>query len=111
MRAAEERQGVVRWLRPDFQQQKTGATQTALDIGEAAMPAASAKRARQPWPRTLPEQARAVRLALAAEAAPVTSAELASRFARARAATVEELLQTLASLGQAREVAGGRFVA
>ncbi|HVG30475.1 MAG TPA: DNA methyltransferase [Pyrinomonadaceae bacterium] len=108
-RAAEERAGRVRYLRPAFQR-PAGATQAALDTGEAA-PAAAAKLSKQPFPKTLPEQARAVRLALAAEPSAVTPAELARRFTRARASAVEELLQTLASLGQAREVGGGRYVA
>lgn len=108
-RAAEERAGRVRYLRPAFQR-PAGATQAALDTGEPA-PAVAAKLSKQPFPKTLPEQARAVRLALAAERAAVTPAELARRFTRARATVVEELLQTLASLGQAREVEGGRYVA
>jgi hypothetical protein len=108
-RAAEERAGRVRYLRPAFQR-PAGATQAALDAG-APQAAPTAKQSKQPFPRTLPEQARAVRLALAAHTAAVTPAELARTFTRARTSAVEELLQTLASLGQAREVEGGRYVA
>jgi hypothetical protein len=61
--------------------------------------------------RSLPEQARAVRLALSAQRGVVTPAELARAFTRARVERVAELLQTLASLGQAREVAPGRYAA
>lgn len=60
-------------------------------------------------PAAPPEQVRAVREALAAQAAPVTAAELARHFVRARAAKVGELLKTLVTLGQARELEGGRF--
>jgi hypothetical protein len=108
-RAAEERAGLVRYLRPAFQR-PAGATQAALDAGET--PAApTLRQSKQPFPKTLPEQARAVRLALAAQPSAVTPAELARHFTRARTSAVEELLQTLASLGQAREVEGGRYVA
>jgi len=110
-RAAEERAGLVRWLRPTFQH-PTGATQVAFDEQAAAVAAApTARRAKQPWPKTIPEQARAVRQALAAAGRVVTPAQLAQNFMRARTATVAELLQTLAALGQAREIAPGQYAA
>lgn len=109
-RAAEERQGRVRWLRPDFQKPAAG---VAAAFGEEFAPAAApaAKQDKQPWPKSIPEQARAVRLALAAQRGVVTSQELARAFTRARVERVEELLQTLVSLGQAREVGRGRYAA
>lgn len=114
VRAAEERAGRVRWLRPEFQHPAGRATQTALDTGTPAAPpiaATSARRDKLPWPKTVPEQARAVRQALAARGGVTTPAELAATFSRARVRAVEELLQTLAALGQAREVEAGRYVA
>ena len=42
---------------------------------------------------------------------PVTSRQVVGAFKGARAARVAELLETLASLGQARLVDGDRFVA
>jgi hypothetical protein len=115
VRAAEERAGRVRWLRPEFQHPAGRATQTALDTGThdpaAATTPATARRDKLPWPKTVPEQARAVRQALAARGGVTTPAELAQTFSRARVRAVEELLQTLAALGQAREVEAGRYVA
>jgi hypothetical protein len=112
-RATEEAQGVIRWLRPEFQN-PTGhraATQTNLiDEAEEEAVAAPAKKAKLPWPKTLPERAQAVRTALAAQRSPVTPEQLAKTFLRANVDKVEELLDTLASLGQARELADGRFV-
>lgn len=111
-RAAEERRGTVRWLRPDFQRPKTG---VAARFGEEFEPAAAAaakkkKGAAKPaWPKSLPEQARALRQLLASERTAATAAELAKRFTRARTERVEELLRTLVSLGHAREVEGGRY--
>jgi hypothetical protein len=116
VRAAEERAGHIRWLRPEFQHPAGRATQTALDTGThdpaaTTTPATAARRDKLPWPKTVPEQARAVRQALAAHGGVTTPAELARTFTRARVRAVEELLQTLAALGQAREVEAGRYVA
>lgn len=110
-RAAEEAQGLVRWLRPDFQNptgQKAATQGTLIEDTEEPDEKAS-KTAKLPWPKTLPERAQAVKAALAAQRTPVTPEQLAKKFIRARVDGVEELLETLASLGQARELADGRF--
>ncbi len=113
-RAAEERRGLIRWLRPEFQNPQ-GFGQTALETGEGEAPAVAAGPSEKlEWPKTLPEQAKAVRAALVAHAGVVTAAELARSFkgsASSRIPRVEMLLETLASLGQAREVEDGRFAA
>lgn len=49
-----------------------------------------------------------MRLALDATRGIVTSQQLAKHFTRARVDRIEELLQTLVSLGRAREVGAGR---
>lgn len=110
LRAAEERNGLVRWLRPDFQKPAEG---VAAKFGEefAAVAPVAAKQEKQPWPKTIPEQARAVRLALANVRGVATPQQLARHFTRARVDRIEELLQTLVSLGQAREVETGRYAA
>lgn len=110
-RAREEQRGVIRWLRPEFQN-PAGASQAALDTGQPIeTPAASVKREKQPWPPALADQARAVRQTLVARGVATTAAELARAFSRARVERVEELLETLVSLGQARRTGDGRFVA
>lgn len=76
----------------------------------AATASVASKQGKQPWPKTIPEQARTVRQALAVQRRVVTPAELSKLFTRAQVARIEEPLQTLASLGQAREVEDGRFV-
>ena len=144
-RAAEEAQGTIRWLRPEYQkprleakgerreeaQPELGLTQAdALDSkassrksarGRAKSDPSSALRppssavssptsvvrrpssaAKRPWPAPLAQRAQAVEAALAAEPKPVTAAELATRFARAKAEDVAEILDTLAALGRAR---------
>jgi hypothetical protein len=109
-RAAEERRGLVRWLRPEYQTRAGAAVPTEAETeatGDGTT--AVAPLARQTWPKTLAEQARAVRLALA-DGVPVTVESLAASFQRAPRERVAELLETLVSLGQAQRLADGRFV-
>jgi hypothetical protein len=108
-RAEEERRGHVRWLRPEFQNPQRAA-QTAFAT-EVAVAARAARAERAAWPKTLAEQARAVRAALAAQTTAISAAELARQFKAARAERVSQLLETLCSLGQARQTAPGQFVA
>ena len=105
-RAAEERRGLVRWLRPEYQAPKgvPAPTQIGIDLEVATVPGRKAA-----WPKTLPEQAQAVRQALAAEVGPVTPKAVAKRFQRARTDKIRELLETLAALGHVREVGPGRY--
>ena len=107
-RAAEERTGQIRWLRPAFQNPASTATQTTLagngmDGTEGTnVPAATKAAAKLAWPKTLAEQAQIVRAALIAFAVPTDAATLAKTFKSAQADRIEDLLETLASLGQAR---------
>ena len=109
-RAAEEAQGLVRWLRPEFQDpaRRHAATvatpaQAELDVlteqptqpddsddgsaeapsatpGISATSTATSTATRRPWPPSLPEQMRAVADALAASPGPLGEAALADRF-------------------------------
>jgi hypothetical protein len=99
-RAEEESRGLIRWLRPEFQN-PSGATETqeSLALPAARKPAKTKPAKKNPWPKTLPDQARAVRAALQALAAPATAADVAKTFQGARADKVAELLETLATLG------------
>lgn len=56
------------------------------------------------------KQAAAVQTALVAIGAPADEADVAKRFTRASKDRVAELLETLASLGSARQVLGGQFL-
>ncbi len=130
-RAAEEAQGTIRWLRPEYQkprleakgERREEAQQPELGLTEAGDLKSSARKsargktppanprsalrnpqstAKRPWPAPLAQRAQAVEAALAAEPKPVTAAELATRFARAKPADLAEILDTLAALGRAR---------
>ncbi|MGC1273785.1 MAG: DNA methyltransferase [Planctomycetaceae bacterium] len=112
-RAAEEAKGLVRWLRPAFQNPGgTTATQKMLttDEPEAATPAKAAKVVKRAWPGPLPERVQAVR-SLLHEGRPLSAYELSRRFTRANTNTVTELLDTLVALGQARQLDDGRYAA
>jgi hypothetical protein len=71
-------------------------------------PAGPAKK--RPWPKPLAERVQSVRSALATSGAGMTPKQLARTFQRARVDRVAALLETLVSLGQAREAADGRYV-
>lgn len=106
-RAAEEARGHIRWLRPDYQNPAGRAAvakgeQTAMDIGPAEIGT------KTPWPKSLPEQIAAVRAALS-DLGTATPDQVARQFHRARAGSVQPLLESLTALGQARIVEGGRF--
>ena len=114
-RAAEEKRGIVRWLRPEFQNK---GRETQLELVEGASPktgkAAKAsnpkakKPAKQAWPKALPEQAKAVRGVLTSAETALSADEVARRFTRGNVEQVRTLLDTLVSLGQAR-ADGGRY--
>ncbi len=122
-RAAEEERGLIRWLRPEFQNPASGrATQTQLAIaepaGDEAEPEAPTKKAatkekakKLPLPDKLPDQVLAIRHQLASSSHPVTAADMAKRFTKAKADRIEELLQTMVIMGNARQVEGDKFVA
>jgi hypothetical protein len=110
-RAAEERAGLIRYLRPSFQNPTCTATQTTLATGEVETTGTVTKAAAKlPWPKTLAEQAQAVRSILTSMGTPADAALVAAQFKSARVERVAELLATLASLGQARALTGGRYL-
>jgi hypothetical protein len=148
-RAAEEQRGLVRWLRPEFQNKlqdktaggdvqrefdaageddddsadgdeppaekpkrgkragkKSPAKELAREPGKRAR-AKPPKAAKQPWPKDLAEQTRAVRAALAAAGGIVTAGDVARGFKHAKQPRVEEILDTLVALGHARRTDDG----
>jgi hypothetical protein len=126
-RAEEERRGIIRYLRPDFQN-PTGQKQSAIPLpdregqGEGSKAATKAKTSKpakikaamRPWPKTLSEQAAAVQTALAAVPNGDTAKDVAKTFGRVtkpREERIEEILETLEALGKARDLDDGRYVA
>jgi hypothetical protein len=103
-RAKEEASGLVRWLRPDYQNPGgTKARQTSLGVEvEPAAKPGKQRPGKLAWPKTLSERVKAVSTALAGLKEPVTVTEMAKRFARAKALDVGEILETLCAVGKAR---------
>ena len=102
-RSAEERRGLIRWLRPEFQN-PTGAkaaTQEKLATADEADNSAAAPvtATATAWPRKLAEQIAAVRDLVTKGAAEWSKAEVAAAFKGANRADVEEVLDSLAALG------------
>lgn len=108
-RAAEEAEGKIRWLRPEFQAPKEAAAAKKPKQIEADLLAPAEGGKKPGLPTALPDQVAAIRAMLAAADAPTTPADLARRFKQGKRAEarVEEVLRTLTLLGQAERVAGG----
>jgi hypothetical protein len=112
-RAAEERDGKVRWLRPEFQAPKEAVAAKKARQIEAELTAIEGAAKKPSLPTALPDQVAAVRAILAGADGAISPADLARRFSQGRRAEkkVEEVLRTLALLGQAEQVNGGFVLA
>jgi hypothetical protein len=112
-RDQEERRGLIGWLRPEFQDPDAVAQETLTKDPAEPVPAIkpAAKPTKQPSPKTLSAQAAAVQSALATIAAPADESDIAKHFTRAKKERIAELLDTLTSLGKARELDDGRYLA
>lgn len=103
-RAVEERRGLIRWLRPEYQN-PGGESATTSDLPgteteDAAAPEAAAP-AQAEWPATLPEQVAAIQKLLpTASADPSALASCFGKRTKARIAKIEEILETLTALGK-----------
>lgn len=108
-RAGEETRGLIRYLRPDYQDPGYRVPVSAtLDLGEAAIAPVSNVIL---WPASLPEQVGAVQAILAAAARPMAAQDVARTFKGKRAGTVRPVLDALAGVGLARRLTDGRYAA
>jgi hypothetical protein len=112
-RAAEEQDGKVRWLRPELQAPKEAVAAKKARQIEAELTAIEGAAKKPSLPTALPDQVAAVRAILAGADGAISPADLARRFSQGRRAEkkVEEVLRTLALLGQAEQVNGGFVLA
>ena len=111
-RAEEEKRGLVRWLRPDYQIPRFGKGLVKQEQVEAELDAPAIAARAPAWPSGLPDQIRAVRAALAQAERPLAAADLARAFkgGKKRGERVTELLESLSLLGQVREDKGRYFL-
>lgn len=110
-RAAEEAQGKIRWLRPEYQAPEESPEQGKLETTSAGTKPTS-QPVNQPtkkltWPKTLQEQIRAVRDQL--ETAPMDAATLAANFKRKPEKSVTQVLHALSELGMVRTDENGAY--
>lgn len=121
-RAREEAGGLIRWLRPDFQNPGAAASPAGQPVdtpqqGKMVLPenpastATPATGSKRPWPPGLPEQVAAIAQLLAESPLPLSEPEIASRFSGKGAwkKRLPQLLETLVALGRARQSDDGRF--
>ncbi len=106
-RAEEEKRGLVRWLRPDYQapeeSQVPAAEQKQIELAVSSNPRSAIPdpQSKQKWPKALSDQVAAIQKLLPATG-PDPSA-LAAHFGKrtkARIRTIEEILATLTALGK-----------
>jgi hypothetical protein len=108
-RAAEEKRGIIHWLRPEYQIKAIGGGEAAapsLDLREPEMPKTKSKKSKaapskQAWPKTLNDRFAAIEAALHRAPSSFSPDDLAKQFARAKPADVEEILETLTTIGRA----------
>lgn len=119
-RAAEEAKGLVRWLRPEYQNKGAGAgastgaggRQTALEVETTDAPSPAPAPGIREWPSELPAQAAALRQVLNEVEALSTLEEIAAHFGKPnkkRLAEIDRLLQTMAAMGNVK-VWNGKWV-
>jgi hypothetical protein len=114
-RVEEEKRGIVRWLRPEYQVPRFGGgvvepDEPVLDLPGEPVAAEVVKVAeKQPWPAGAVDQLGAVKSRLAP--GPAMPAEVAAAFTGAPAALVARHLETLAMVGEVRTLADGRYEA
>ncbi len=110
VRVAEEAQGIVRWLRPEFQAPQSA---MAAPVAELALTtnvsAAAAVAEPTPWPAQAIEQISALKRLVTTHTLSVDDAM--QQFSGARRELVERHLETLAILGEVRVVESGRYSA
>ncbi|RDV36273.1 class I SAM-dependent DNA methyltransferase [Bradymonadaceae bacterium TMQ3] len=110
-RAEEEERGLIRYLRPEFQDPEGSAQAVQVETGLVGVVGtdAIAPAERLAWPKALVEQIQAVRTVLASEPSPLLPEEVARHFMRARRDRVTEILEVMVMHGQVRQTEGGRY--
>ncbi|HEY0020451.1 MAG TPA: DNA methyltransferase [Longimicrobium sp.] len=112
-RVEEEKRGIIRWLRPEYQVPRFGgaapAAEPALDLPDAPVAEVAKVADRQPWPAGAIDQIGAAKAAVST--APATPAEVAGTFAGAPVPLVARHLETLVMVGELRLVGEGRYAA
>jgi hypothetical protein len=114
-RGLEETRGIVRWLRPVYQKPQ-GVQQTSLDVETSEEGKETVNSELTEWPMNLAEQAQVVQRLVQNRRHPVSHSDLTRQFrqggkgAKSRLQQIENLLQTLNSLGLIRKTEKGLYI-
>ncbi|ELQ8317913.1 class I SAM-dependent DNA methyltransferase [Pseudomonas aeruginosa] len=106
-RAAEEARGLVRWLRPEYQNPSAAVApeQSEAELDDTtdfeSAPAAAAATGKLTWPKQMREQVAAVRQALSQS--PLPADALAAQFKRSPRVAVQAVLDALEELGMVQQ--------
>jgi len=112
-RAAEEDQGNIRWLRPEYQAPEQAAEQGKLNTSSANAGQGNltiqprSQQTKLNWPKTLKDQIRTVRIELAVS--PMSPEVLAARFKRNPLKSISQVLDALNELGMVLKDEDHRF--
>lgn len=113
-RVAEEESGLIRWLRPDFQNPK-GIQQTGLSLN-ADLEKFTETEVNE-WPKILADQAKAVQRILQSHPRPISAMEINGQFKKVpkqasekREKEIVSLLETISELGLLRKTGDGLYV-
>lgn len=101
-RVEEEKEGKIRYLRPDYQNPSAKRLEIALSLGTLTGKTKTSKRrttSKVAWPSDMPSQVNSVRQALARLGGTATVEEIAVCFKQAKRDRIAEVLTTLANLG------------
>ena len=107
-RVAEEKKGLIRWLRPEFQNPDKAAApkQAEIEIEDEAEIKVAAKTGKFPWPKSLPDQVRQVADILSSAREPMSLDAIAVCFTGTGPwkRRLPQIVETLEALGRARRV-------
>jgi hypothetical protein len=102
-RAAEERNGLIRWLRPEYQAPQSTATQTTIEAIDLEPETAIVPIEQQKWPTAPKAQLAAIRDLLRTSSGSWTVAQIANQFTgsntKKKLAAIEENLDRLEWFG------------
>ncbi|PIP01346.1 class I SAM-dependent DNA methyltransferase [Pleomorphomonas carboxyditropha] len=109
VRAAEERQGFIKWLRPEYQIDKVGPLAHRGDRVQAIL-STKVRAKKIPFPAARQDQAQVVLSLMARAKAPLTAEEIAVAFTSSTEtlADVRDVLHSLERLGQAESYDEGK---
>ncbi len=102
-RAEEERNGLIRWLRPDYQAPTQTTNQTAIDGIDTTDETAIAPPEQQKWPTQFKDQLAIVRDLLRTQGSEWTETQISAQFkGKKKTGAIGQVLDILESLGLVR---------